>query len=138
MVKITFYKDRPAVAIACEEFTAVFLPEDGAKLVSFKTREEQELMAQASNETYLRLGLDSNYVECECSALDLFCQEPPEMDNPLLSLPNILLLPHCGAGTDEAFQKEGYVAAKNVADFWEGKCVYTILNPDYKNYKIER
>ncbi len=73
--------------------------------------------------------------EIAAAGLDVFCKEPPEIDNPLLSLPNVMLLPHCGAGTDECLEKAGDMAAQNVADFFDGKTVKTILNPDYMNNK---
>ena len=68
------------------------------------------------------------------AALDVYCPEPPEADNPLLKVPNVLLLPHCGAGTDECLERAGMTAAKNVADFLSGKPVATILNPAYRDH----
>lgn len=70
MIKETFYKDRPAIAVECNAFSALFLPKDGAKLASFKTKDGYELLAQAPGDIYRRLGLDSNYIDCECSAFD--------------------------------------------------------------------
>lgn len=66
------------------------------------------------------------------AGLDVFRKEPPEPDNPLLALPNVMLLPHSGAGTMECLEKAGMAAAKNVADFLSGTEVKTILNPEYK------
>lgn len=70
MIKETFYKDRPAIEVSCSEFTAVFLPLDGAKLVSFKTKHAKELFLQADGEKYRCTGLDSDYEKCECSGFD--------------------------------------------------------------------
>ncbi|MBE6598504.1 MAG: hypothetical protein E7638_03565 [Ruminococcaceae bacterium] len=70
------------------------------------------------------------------AGLDVFTKEPPEPDNPLLTLPNVMLLPHCGAGTKECLEKAGYMAAENAADFLEGKPVRTILNKDYINHEV--
>lgn len=69
--------------------------------------------------------------EIAAAGLDVFCKEPPDADNPLLTLPNVMLLPHCGAGTDECLERAGDMAAQNVADFFDGKTVKTILNPNY-------
>lgn len=70
MIKQTFYKDRPAIEIGCAEFSAVFLPEDGAKLASFKTKNGFELLAQREGAKYLRLDLEGNYEHAECSGFD--------------------------------------------------------------------
>lgn len=70
MIKKTFYKDRPAISIESKRFSAVFLHLDGAKLASFKTKDGEELLAQAPNKEYRRLFLDSDYVKSECSAFD--------------------------------------------------------------------
>ena len=68
------------------------------------------------------------------AGMDVFSPEPPNPDNPLLTAKNTVLLPHSGACTIESHEKAGMMAANNVADFFAGKEVKTILNPDYKNY----
>lgn len=68
------------------------------------------------------------------AGMDVFSPEPPNPDNPLLTAKNTLLLPHSGACTIESHEKAGMMAAKNVADFFAGKKVKTILNPDFENY----
>ena len=67
------------------------------------------------------------------AGMDVFFPEPPEPNNPLLTAKNTILLPHTGACTIESHIKAGMMAAKNVADFFSGKEVKTILNPQYKN-----
>ncbi|MBQ6830062.1 MAG: phosphoglycerate dehydrogenase [Clostridia bacterium] len=68
------------------------------------------------------------------AGMDVFSPEPPLPDNPLLTAKNTVLMPHMGAGTAESHEKAGMMAAKNVADFFAGKTVKTILNPNYKDY----
>lgn len=70
MIRETFYKDRPAIEISSNEFSALFLPSDGAKLVSFKHKNGNEFLAQAKGDKYRRLGLDTSYIDAECSAFD--------------------------------------------------------------------
>jgi phosphoglycerate dehydrogenase-like enzyme len=68
------------------------------------------------------------------AGMDVFSPEPPLPDNPLLTAKNTVLLPHTGACTIESHEKAGMMAARNVADFFAGRTVKTILNPDYKNH----
>ena len=68
------------------------------------------------------------------AGMDVFSPEPPLPDNPLLTAKNTVLLPHSGACTMESHEKAGMMAAKNVADFFAGKEVKTILNPTYTEH----
>ena len=68
------------------------------------------------------------------AGMDVFSPEPPLADNPLLTAKNTVLLPHTGACTIESHEKAGMMAAKNVADFFAGRAVKTILNPAYQNH----
>ena len=70
MIENTSYKDRPAIAITNGILTATFLPVDGAKLVSLKDANGNEYLSQAKGKTYKRLGLQTSYIEAECSAFD--------------------------------------------------------------------
>ncbi len=44
------------------------------------------------------------------AALDVFCQQPPDPTNPILSLPNVLVTPHMGAHTDGATNSMGWMS----------------------------
>ncbi len=69
MVQDTTYKDRPALAVSSANTRALFLPEDGGKLVSLQFF-GREVLAQRDGEHYRRLFARSNYVDSECSAFD--------------------------------------------------------------------
>jgi D-3-phosphoglycerate dehydrogenase len=47
------------------------------------------------------------------AAVDVFVQEPPG-NNPLLSLPNFIAMPHCGGQTPEALRRMGEITGENI------------------------
>ena len=63
------------------------------------------------------------------AAVDVFEQEPPEKNNKLLSLDNVILSPHLGASTKEAQIQAGTVCSEQInkvlkgetPDFWVNK-----------------
>ncbi len=62
---------------------------------------------------------------------DVFTSEPPKPDNPILSAPHTMLLPHSGSNGIESVEYAGEFAARNVIDFFAGREVKTILNKRY-------
>ncbi len=54
-------------------------------------------------------------------AADTLIAEPAPASHPLLSLPNVLLTPHCGAYTGEAVDRSSRIAAEEVARVLAGK-----------------
>ena len=55
------------------------------------------------------------------AGLDVFEQEPINMDNPLLSLENVVLAPHAAGGTYDSWPRRAKFAFENMQRVWEGK-----------------
>lgn len=65
------FKGVPSVVIDTGSLKAVFLPENGGKLASLTDKETgTELLEQAPGKEYLSIGMDSSYIDGECSAFD--------------------------------------------------------------------
>lgn len=67
------------------------------------------------DETALADAIESGHVAG--AALDVFVKEPPEPENRLPKLPQVLSTPHLGASTDEAQEQVAIEAAELVAAF---------------------
>ncbi len=64
------------------------------------------------------------------AALDVFEEEPPNPDNPLLKMDNVLVTPHFASCTFEAYQREAIMAAEEVLRVLKGEPPKFIANPE--------
>lgn len=64
------------------------------------------------------------------AALDVFTKEPPQEDNPLFELENIILSPHNAALTEEAMIKMATHSAQGILDYLNGKIPKYLVNPE--------
>lgn len=62
------------------------------------------------------------------AALDVFEKEPPDADNPLLALEQVICTPHLGASTDEAQENVAVDVAEQIADFLVNGTIRNALN----------
>ena len=59
---------------------------------------------------------------------DVMKNEPPEQNDPLFSMEQVIITPHMGASTEEAHIKMMDVALTNALDILEGKPCRNIVN----------
>ena len=64
------------------------------------------------------------------AALDVFEEEPPKPDNPLLKMDNVLVTPHFASCTYEAYQREAFMAAEEVLRVLQGMKPNFVVNPE--------
>ena len=62
------------------------------------------------------------------AAFDVYSTEPPPADNPLLSVPGIILTPHLGASTSEAQDNVAVAVAEQIVDFLVNGAVANAVN----------
>lgn len=65
-----------------------------------------------------------------CAATDVFAEEPPAANHPLLSLPNVLCTPHMGGTTSDALRKTAWTAATAVDDVLSGRLPAHVVNAE--------
>jgi D-3-phosphoglycerate dehydrogenase len=64
------------------------------------------------------------------AALDVLEKEPPEPDNPLLTMENLILTPHF-AGYSDSYLEDNYAASvEAIIDLAEGRWPRSVVNPD--------
>lgn len=80
------------------------------------------------NETDLIDALNSGNIWG--AGLDVTNPEPMHIENPLLSMENVAVLPHVGSGTVEARDKMARLAALNIIEFYKNKHIPNIVNPE--------
>lgn len=80
------------------------------------------------NEADLAAALKSGKVAG--AAVDVYPEEPPPPDNPLVGLPNVIDTPHLGASTEEAQLEVAIQATNNLLNALLKKEYRNVVNPD--------
>ncbi len=62
------------------------------------------------------------------AALDVFGEEPPDFDDPLFQLDNVVFTPHVGAYTLEAVRKMDLISAENIVKVFRGQLPDFVVN----------
>lgn len=85
------------------------------------------------NEKSLYKALRENWIAG--AAIDVMEKEPPDWDNPLLKLDNVIFTPHSAFYSEESYIELKTRTAKAVLSVLNGKLPETIINPQVLNRK---
>jgi D-3-phosphoglycerate dehydrogenase len=81
------------------------------------------------DEADLHAALTSGVIAA--AGLDVLDQEPPDPDNPLLKLANVITAPHMAGVTRESIDRMAVQAVKNVLSVFDGApIVENVVNPE--------
>lgn len=69
------------------------------------------------------------------AGLDVFEEEPVSVDHPLLTLPNVTLLPHIGSASIKTREKMALLAAQNLLQALQSEIPSNLVNPSIKGVK---
>jgi glyoxylate reductase len=64
------------------------------------------------------------------AGLDVTNPEPMSATNPLLSMPNVAIVPHIGSATIEARSEMSRLAAVNIVEFYTRGVIPNLVNPE--------
>jgi D-3-phosphoglycerate dehydrogenase / 2-oxoglutarate reductase len=64
------------------------------------------------------------------AAFDCFIKEPVDPENPLLALPQVIVMPHSGSATDDALNQMGWTALENCLSVLKGERPVHVVNPE--------
>jgi D-3-phosphoglycerate dehydrogenase len=64
------------------------------------------------------------------AALDVMTKEPPDPDNPLLKMDNVILTPHLAGWSDHAARVAGETAAAEIVRIFKGYLPKSVVNPN--------
>ena len=113
-------------ALKTLDFLSVHMPlnndtKDLINLKKMKTMKKSSVIINTArggivNETDLNEAVNENFIQG--AGLDVFSNEPVNLDNPLLKNKKIILSPHTAALTNECKIRMGKEAAKNIIDFF--------------------
>jgi D-3-phosphoglycerate dehydrogenase len=80
------------------------------------------------DESALIVALQSGWIAG--AGLDVLDPEPPDWSNPLLQLDNVVVTPHIGGYSDEAWPNGWRLSMESVIDFRKGKWPRSCVNPE--------
>ena len=103
--------------LGCEEFSLM------KPTAHFINTARAELTDEAALHTVLREGGISG------AALDVFAQEPPPVDHPLLQLPNVIATPHIGGNTLEIPAHQSRIVVSDLERLFQGARPLNVVNP---------